>query len=397
MPWKPTSHIVYCARRNYSDPGSTTVTIAIEGQFEFLMCELNHKKKQNTCNVCTMRGKTSTNEANSGVHWTQIYVNELHNTDKMLETLYLISKTGEAESLETESRDVWKEIISLPEHNWQKWFHTHKLELILKPNWIVDHVQPNDLFLRNSNLANQYPQIGADSSDSELGELLLKWKCSLGDEGTISWHVDNRKTFVYKTLKNGRSLSSQPPSSQKEGFVMIRKTQLGLVSIIRVAFNVGMSIERRGIIFESIKEHLTSSDRSPFCHVLKKPLASTYLLIKYKTLPRKLWFSPLVNSKSTDKPVEESSTPNWHVFSYLHQRRFVWEVKCHHINALNDIMMDLFKDRLDDGFKIVFSGNDGPITLADEGQFEREADRMQQKTHDREDTGIIQDLGENIY
>ena len=99
---------------------------------------------------------------------------------------------------------------------------------------------------------------------------------------------------------------------------------------------------------------------------------------------------PLVNSKSTDKPVEESSTPNWHVFSYLHQRRFVWEVKCHHINALNDIMMDLFKDRLDDGFKIVFSGNDGPITLAGE-RFEREADRMQQKTHDREDTGIIQD------
>lgn len=53
------------------------------------------------------------------------------------------------------------------------------------------------------------------------------------------------------------------------------------------------------------------------------------------------------------------------------------------------MMMDLFRDRLADGFNIVFSGNDGPITLADEAQFERETIRTRSR-HDREDMCLIQ-------
>ena len=48
----------------------------------------------------------------------------------------------------------------------------------------------------------------------------------------------------------------------------------------------------------------------------------------------------------------DQSTFNWQVLSYLHHRRVVWEVESYSLNSLNDLMMEIFRSRLSEGYQV---------------------------------------------
>ena len=77
---------------------------------------------------------------------------------------------------------------------------------------------------------------------------------------------------------------------------------------------------------------------------------------------------------------------DWHVSSYLHHRRVVWDVQAHEIKVLNDILMAVFRERLNEGFQVVYSATGGPITLFYELKFESQG----RHGNDKEDMCLMQ-------
>ena len=60
--------------------------------------------------------------------------------------------------------NYWKKISSLPDSGWQRWFHSHDLEIILRSDALDQCKNRNDLFLRNTSLANQFPRLSCENS-----------------------------------------------------------------------------------------------------------------------------------------------------------------------------------------------------------------------------------------
>jgi len=84
--------------------------------------------------------------------------------------------------------DYWKTISQLPEHDWQRWFHTHNIEVILRlDDDALDHVR-NDLFLRNPSLALQYPKLSSENAAGDLDQRLKNWS---------TFPLEDGKCFIY--------------------------------------------------------------------------------------------------------------------------------------------------------------------------------------------------------
>lgn len=69
-----------------------------------------------------------------------------------------------AASFSSDFLNYWKKISSLPDSGWQRWFHSHDLEIILRSDALDQCKNRNDLFLRNTSLANQFPRLSCENS-----------------------------------------------------------------------------------------------------------------------------------------------------------------------------------------------------------------------------------------
>ena len=395
MAWRPGVNIIYTATA--IDETSTEVQISYEAAYEFHRCFVyfhRHHSRKNSdgkmkgvynCQICFFFFKEG--------------LEPIMETDKKLEHLHSIKKNDKvttvpehygagadddkkaslfqrqgqpdkngkvlliptpvsAELLSPEFLDYWREISYLPCEFWQRWFHTHKFSIVLSSR---REDIPHDLFLLSTTLGNQFPRITADEAAHEINRRLKKWSTFPLEDGRIYIYIFERTNFC-----------------------MIRLKKIGLSYLVRVAFLVGVSMDDRLKYFEDIKRHVL--DGQSGLKIIKKPIEK--IMVRYKQQINVLT-SPLTWSK-LGLPTQTEQQTRWQVQSYLHHRRIIWEIESYGLSSLNELMMEIFHERLNEGYQVLNSSTGGIITLIYELQFHPEAGRNSQFTDARENMCILQ-------
>ena len=149
----------------------------------------------------------------------------------------------------------------------------------------------------------------------------------------INKRLKNWSTF---TLEDGKAYINFFKMGKQDTFIMIKMERFGLCALVKVAFLIGVPIDDRLKYFEDIKcSILCEKEACPLdftiCRVIRKPIQK--ILIKYKHMPRNFLTPPLLAHKSEEKEDKDPSGFNWHVSSYLHHRRVVWNVESHSLKA----------------------------------------------------------------
>ena len=179
----------------------------------------------------------------------------------------------------------------------------------------------------------------------------------------INKRLKNWSTF---TLEDGKAYINFFKMGNQDTFIMIKMERFGLCALVKVAFLIGVPIDDRLKYFDDIKSSILGEEEKDagasdfmICRVIRKPIQK--ILIKYKHMPRNFLAPPLLAHKSEEKDDKDPSGFNWHVSSYLHHRRVVWNVESHSLKAVNDILMESFRGLLSERFQVVYSGEDCEI------------------------------------
>ena len=147
---------------------------------------------------------------------------------------------------------------------------------------------------------------------------------------------------------------------------MIRLLRNGHFALARVAFLVGVSMDDRLKYFEDIKRHVIDDHGSGQIlnpKIIKKPIERIMVRYKHQFNNTDVLTSPLNWSKNISLQPQNEQQTKWQVQSYLHHRRIVWEIESYGVPSLNDLMMAIFKERLQEGYQVLYSSAGGTVTL----------------------------------
>ena len=174
---------------------------------------------------------------------------------------------------------------------------------------------------------------------------------------------------------------------------MIRLLRNGHFALARVAFLVGVSMDDRLKYFEDIKRHVIDDHGSGQIlnpKIIKKPIERIMVRYKHQFNNTDVLTSPLNWSKNISLQPQNEQQTKWQVQSYLHHRRIVWEIESYGVPSLNDLMMAIFKERLQEGYQVLYSSAGGTVTLIYELEFHPENNRNSQFPDARENMCILQ-------
>ena len=206
----------------------------------------------------------------------------------------------------------------------------------------------------------------ADEAAHEINRRLKKWS---------TFPIEDGRIYIY--------------IFERTNFCMIRLKKIGLSYLVRVAFLVGVSMDDRLKYFEDIKRHVLDDQNGQSLNfkIIKKPIEK--IMVRYKQQFNVL-SSPL-NWSKLGLPTQTEQQTRWQVQSYLHHRRIIWEIESYGLSTLNDLMMEIFRERLAEGYQVLNSSTGGIITLIYELEFHPEAGRNSPNPkHARENMCILQ-------
>ncbi|KAL3289661.1 hypothetical protein HHI36_023069 [Cryptolaemus montrouzieri] len=251
---------------------------------------------------------------------------------------------------------LWQPICQMEGNNWRKWFHMHKISLILKH----DQQLPKGLHLSQS--SRRYQIIQCRQAATALYGLLSEWSTLI--------LIDNN-TYLKLLYKE----QDKPPIS----FCVIRITSKLPCAVLHVGFFTPTPGCLRKEILEQLKSDISSLAYAPgpmrtkentICLIFEKPLEK--ILIRYERMPQD--FSTVIFPDGTQPPHTTLSLPSPLTSSlfttlsrYLYHKRYIWGASYSFNSRLSDnalswILNTITKMRLEEGFHFAYSSA-GIITM----------------------------------
>nr|XP_022914806.1 KICSTOR complex protein SZT2-like isoform X1 [Onthophagus taurus] len=250
---------------------------------------------------------------------------------------------------------IWQPICQIETSNWRKWFHVHKISLILK------HDSPLSKYVHLMNPSGRYEIVQCRLAATSLYEFLSKWSSFV--------LIDNHTYLKLIERENNSPL-----------FCIIRITLKFPCTTLTVGFMTGTSGGIRFKVLEELRKdlsHLTylsnpiKKRESKCCTLLNKPLEK--ICIKYERVPSE--FHTVIFPDGTQPPHSSQSLPvsplAGTLFTtlsrYLFHQRWIWSGNYHanpklEMRAISRILTTITKIRLKEGFHLAHSAS-GIITM----------------------------------
>jgi hypothetical protein len=256
-------------------------------------------------------------------------------------------------------------------NNWRKWFHTHKVSLILKH----DNPLPKHLHLPNS--SQRYQVVQCRQAATALYGKLAEW---------ASFVLIDNHTYLRHLYKE----QNKPPA----WFCIVRISSKLPCAVLNIGFVTDTPGYVRHETCEYLKKELAALSYMPSpakskenvcCVLLQKPLEK--ILIRYERLPSD--FSTVIFPDGTQPPHNTMNVPSPLTASlfttlsrYLYHKRWIWSAS-HSSNprlldnAISRILTTLTRMRIKEGFSFAHSSS-GIITMVLELWMEPHASCMVQ-------------------
>ncbi|XP_008200755.1 KICSTOR complex protein SZT2 isoform X3 [Tribolium castaneum] len=256
----------------------------------------------------------------------------------------------------------WQGICQMEASNWRKWFHTHKVSLILKH----DNPLPKHLHLPNS--SQRYQVVQCRQAATALYGKLSEW---------ASFVLIDNHTYLKHLYKD----ETKPPEANKppSWFCIVRISSKLPCAVLNIGFVTSTPGHIRHNTCEALKKELAALSYMPSpakskenvcCVLLQKPLEK--ILIRYERLPND--FSTVIFPDGTQPPNTTMAVPGpltGSLFTtlsrYLYHKRWIWSAS-HSSNprlldnAISRILTTLTRMRIKEGFSFAHSSS-GIITM----------------------------------
>ncbi|XP_018578793.1 KICSTOR complex protein SZT2 isoform X1 [Anoplophora glabripennis] len=261
---------------------------------------------------------------------------------------------------------TWQPICQLETNSWRKWFHTHKVSLILK------HDNPLPKYLHMPNSAQRFQVVQCRQAATALYGMLADW---------ASFVLVDNHTYLKLLYKE----QDKPPL----WFCIVRVSSKFPCAVLNIGFLTWTPGVIRYDICEELKtaiallSYLSSPMKSKenFCCVLlQKPLEK--ILIRYERIPSN--FTTVIFPDGTQPRHSTLSLPSSTTGSlfttlsrYLYHKRWIWSAT-HSTNpklpdqSISRILNTLTRMRIREGFSFAHSSS-GVITMVLELSMETNA------------------------
>ncbi|XP_025829072.1 KICSTOR complex protein SZT2-like [Agrilus planipennis] len=384
LQWKPFTYIQYRMTSQWPcEKNSTNFEVQILAPYEFLhdiTClmkkEIKSSYRQAVIERFWMRlSQLSTGDSQLAQHFTSFMNSTVWYTlpESVRNGIPLFAINGnDATKLSLSPCDpscpkfvsAWQPICQIETNNWRKWFHTHKLSLILKH----DHPLPRHMHLTNS--SRRFQVVQCRQAATALYGLLAEWATFV--------LIDNHTYLKFVYFEDIKIPS---------WFCLVRVTSKLPCAVLNFGFVNNTPGFQRYRVVEELKIQLSylSYLSSPLkvresvcCTLLQKPLEK--ILIRYERKPSDL--STVIFPDGTQPPQSltnfASSPLTSTLFTtlsrYLYHRRWIWSTS-HNSNpkleegAISRVLSTLSRIRLKEGFNIAHSSS-GILTMVLELQME---------------------------
>ncbi|XP_033096872.1 KICSTOR complex protein SZT2-like isoform X3 [Anneissia japonica] len=438
LPWRHNDRIEYTAKATWpldSTRPLTQVEIMIEGSYEFLhdlTCQMRPRKPNYRMLVIKKfwEALRSVNETDQLLEHLQSFASNAifytvpERTKEGMPLLYMppgsetpVLSQDLGHSKDSRSRqfaDFWKRISLMDPKKWQRWFHTHRIGMVLT------HDIPLPKHLHYGNHNGKFNNVQSRLAQSTVNQLLRTWS---------TFVLLENHSYIKLMYKDDDEKS--PPYS----FYIIRVLSKPPCMVLRLAFLGGTSGHVRNQIMKNLKSKLvklespqrashsqsissalmssvsSNSARSrrvsgsaaakeqqkqfgnPCVVLISKP--TEIILIRYEWIPHDFFnMEASMSVTSSSLPVISSSRPYHHqhhhhhhhhhqqqqppkslnrLACYFHHRRWVWAVQRDEDTpqvseqAMSTVLSILRDIRLKEGFHFAYS-NSGIISLIIEFQ-----------------------------
>ncbi|KAJ3640250.1 hypothetical protein Zmor_003559 [Zophobas morio] len=251
--------------------------------------------------------------------------------------------------------NAWQGICKMEASNWRKWFHTHKVSLILKH----DNPLPKHLHLPNS--SQRYQVVQCRQAATALYGKLAEW---------ASFVLIDNHTYLKHLYRE--------PIKQPAWFCIVRISSKPPCAVLNIGFVTNTPGYVRHETCEYLKKELAALSYMPSpakskenvcCVLLQKPLEK--ILIRYERLPSD--FNTVIFPDGTQPPtrINVPSPLTASLFTtlsrYLYHKRWIWNAS-HSSNprlvdhAISRILTTLTRMRIKEGFSFAHSSS-GIITM----------------------------------
>ncbi|CAG9828371.1 unnamed protein product [Diabrotica balteata] len=252
--------------------------------------------------------------------------------------------------------NMWQPICQMETNNWRKWFHVHKISLILQ------HDNPLPKYLHSANASQRFQIVQCRQAATALYGLLADWATFI--------LVDNH-TYLKLLYKE----SDKPPT----WFCIVRISSKFPCTVLNIGFTTGTPGNMRHEIIEDLKLevsalcYLSSPQKikeNYCCVLLQKPLEK--ILIRYERIPNS--YSTVIFPDGTQPPNPSLYFPSpvtgtlfTTLSRYLFHKRWIWSTNLPSNPRLPDyavsrILNTLTRMRIKEGFSFAYSAS-GIITM----------------------------------
>ncbi|KAJ8966990.1 hypothetical protein NQ317_011191 [Molorchus minor] len=252
--------------------------------------------------------------------------------------------------------NIWQPISQMETNNWRKWFHTHKVSLILK------HDNPLPKYLHLPNSSQRFQVVQCRQAATALYRMLGDW---------ASFVLIDNHTYL-KLLYNEQD---KPPL----WFCIVRVSSKFPCAVVNIGFSTGTPGHIRYDMCKELKMELSClsylssplKTKENFCSMLlHKPLEK--ILIRYERIPNN--FTTVIfpdgthpTHSSLNLPSPITGTLFTTLSRYLFHKRWIWSAT-HPSNpklpdqSISRILNTLTRMRIKEGFSFAYSSS-GVITM----------------------------------
>ncbi|XP_056646993.1 KICSTOR complex protein SZT2-like isoform X1 [Diorhabda sublineata] len=252
--------------------------------------------------------------------------------------------------------NMWQPICQMETNNWRKWFHVHKISLILQ------HDNPLPKYLHLANSSQRYQVVQCRQAATALYGFLAEW--------TSFILIDNH-TYLKLIYKE----SDKPPM----WFCIVRISSKFPCVVLNIGFTTGTPGNVRNEICEELKleisglKYQSNSQRvkeNHCCVLVHKPLEK--ILIRYDRIPNN--YSTVIFPDGTQPPNSSLYFPSpvtgtlfTTLSRYLFHKRWIWSATLPSNPRLTDlsiarILHTITRMRMKEGFSFAYSAP-GIITM----------------------------------
>ncbi|XP_071952903.1 KICSTOR complex protein SZT2-like isoform X2 [Antedon mediterranea] len=422
LPWRHNDRIEYTAKSAWpldSTHPLTQIEIMIEGSYEFLhdlTCQIKPSKPTYRMLVIKKfwQALRSVNETDQLLEHLQSFASNAifytvpERTKEGMPLLYMppgsdtpVLSQDLGHSKDSRSRqfaDFWKRISLMDPKKWQRWFHTHRIGMVLT------HDMPLPKHLHYGNHNGRFNNVQSRLAQSAVNQLLRTWS---------TFVLLENHSYIKLMYKDGDE--KNPPYS----FYIIRILSKPPCMVLRLAFLGGTSGHVRNQIMKNLKSRLVKlelpqrassllsktvaagtssrhrrvsgntdtkeqqkqSKANPCVVLISKP--TEIILIRYEWIPHDFFNMEASMSVTASSLPTISSHRSHHqhhshqhspprslnrLACYFHHRRWIWEVQKDENTpqvseqAMSTILTTLREIRLKEGFHFAYS-NVGIISL----------------------------------